>query len=243
MFSSKNIPSAKTQKKVIIISRSRTGSNMLIKYLKKIPDSFIQGEIMKVKKWIPFWNKIPKLFYESHLGKFNIVGFKYFYYHPTDDWDSNNKLIEYLFDHTEIKVIHWVREDLFAVLMSWYLAYETGQWVKSKKKVELDKFTINEAHFKYVLEKSIGQIQAIRKTFSTHPNYREFSFEDVVKREKLNDIYKFLGFDNIDIKHTAKTSQKSSKKYDCIVNIDKLLRIYNDRMEQINQEFKREETW
>ncbi len=219
-----------TNTKFIIISRSRTGSTMLINHLRKIPYSYIKGEIMGRKKGILFWKLIPDLLYDNYLP-YKLIGFKYFYYHPIDDYDANNHIYEYLSTHPEIKIIHWLREDLFAVILSRYIAELRNAYAKSKKEKKLKDFKINEMNFKIELEKTLAQINTIRNLYSKHENYREFTYEDIVVRDKLNDIFNYLDVQGDDIVYESKTKQDTEKKYKHITNLDNLRVIYSKAME------------
>lgn len=219
--------------KFIILARSRTGSTMLINYLKKIPSAFVESELMRRKFLLPFWGKIPELVFGYHPKKYKIAGFKCFYYHPIDDWDSNRFIYDYLLSHPDIKVIHWQREDLFAVIISRYIAMKTGKWAKTDKEKEIESFTISESAFKYDLETSISQINKVKNLFLGHKNYLEITYEDVVHRNKLPLLFEFLGVDASGIRHNSQSKQKTDDKYSRIINIDELKKIYQNRISEI----------
>lgn len=219
--------------KFLIISRSRTGSTMLINYLKRVPNSYVQSELMGRKAFIPFWKRIPDLVFNKRGD--HLLGFKYFYYHPVDDWDSNSFIFQYIFSHPEIKVIHWMREDLFAVVMSRYIAVATGRWAKAKKESKcLKEFTIDEHSFKWDLERTHGFITGVRRMFSSYENYLELTYEDVTEKDGLEKMFKFLGLSNFTVNHTFHTSQKSKDKYGFVRNIDALKKIYDETMNSLD---------
>lgn len=222
--------SNQSSSKFIIISRSRTGSTMIINYLKKSPGSFIQREIMGRKKSTILWKKIPELFFNKNLS-YNLVGFKYFYYHPVDDYDSNNHVFQFLAKHREVKIIHWLREDLFAVILSRYIAERTKTYEHTKKSRPLSTFKVDETEFSYELEKTIAQIKSVRSLFSTFENYAEFTYEDITQRGKLQEVFDFLKVDSQGIEHETKTSQRSREKYKFVKNLKSLKEIYLERME------------
>lgn len=221
-----NVPATR----FVIISRSRTGSTMLISYLRKIPGSLVLGEILGKKRLIPCWKRVPELFFGNHWKSRRLVGFKYFYYHPIDDWDSSNLVLEFLMQNPDIKIIHWVREDLFATLISRFIAVETDHWRLKNKSTELADFEINIARFKCELEKTLANIALTRNLLASMPNYKEISYEDIVERGKLKELYAFLGYPEIPIHYDTRSSQNSSKKYNKIKNIDVLRQLYLERI-------------
>lgn len=184
------------------------------------------------KLFLPFWERIPDLIYGKSKHAYNLSGFKFFYYHPVDDSDSSRYIYKYIFDHPEIKVIHWLREDLFAVILSRFIALKTGKWARTKNETEITAFAINVKEFEYELEKTLSEIQTVKQLFKDYDNYFELSYEDVTERNKLNDLLEFLEVKDFKLSHNSKSSQGSKNKYKFIENIDELQKIYEERIAQ-----------
>jgi len=119
LFGSKNYG------KFIIITRSRTGSNLLISLLNSHPEIEAYGEMFNqlhglTSEWI--WNSI--FGFKSSSVKF--VRFKIFYYHPLnsdDRWIWNK-----IYSDNTIPVIHLVRDNTLQTFLSKQIADKTKVW-------------------------------------------------------------------------------------------------------------------
>jgi len=217
----------KPQVKFIVISRSRTGSTLLMRQLEAIPHSFVVGEVLGRSKGFLFWKQFIGMFYGYHWKGVRIVGFKYFYYHPVDNLKLTNNVFEYLKRNKEITIIHLIREDLFAVLLSRIIAKETGQWSKKKKNVKLLPFIVDAQKFKNDIATTLSQISQTHKLFSTRENYCKISYEEIISRGGINKIYNLLGYSHPPVfTLTSKGQQKSADKYEMILNLEQLKNIY-----------------
>jgi len=156
----------------IVLTRSRTGSNLLLSFLNSHPNIFCEGEIFANLNGA---NPLTRL--RRVLGKqprhIHAKGFKIFYYHPLDA-DAADFWAE-LERRTEIRVIHLTRENLLRTLLSRKIAGIRGAWTGTRfdqvdptdKQVS---FTAEE------LEEGFRQIQTWQDSaaarFSNHPMLR-----------------------------------------------------------------------
>lgn len=225
----------KPQIKFIVISRSRTGSTMLMKHLKLLPHSLIVGELLGRSKKFILWNKFLKLFYNYHWKKINIVGFKYFYYHPVDNENLRNNVIKFLHANQEIKIIHLIRKDLLAVILSKAIAEETGQWSKKTRGAELKPFEIDINYFRNELKTTIKQINSLNKEFSKRGNLLNIAYEEIINETGMAKVLQFLDLSNkkvLEINTSGR--QKSSNKYKMITNFEQLKKVYEQEVKNFS---------
>jgi hypothetical protein len=127
--------------KYIVLSRARTGSNLLISYLGSHSEIFAKGELFESV----CGRSIDRLFqsvYGFQPSFTKASGFKIFYYHPCDK--PSPEVWQRLIDDKHIKVIHLKRRNILKTITSQMIAEETDQWLttkssdKSNSKVVLD---------------------------------------------------------------------------------------------------------
>jgi LPS sulfotransferase NodH len=115
-------------RRFIVLSRSRTGSNLLISLLDSHPDIRAEGEIFA---------KLEGRNYEDVLRQawgrqpFNVKakGFKIFYYHPLDDESCG--LRDDLVSMDDLYVIHLKRRNILRTLVSRKIAGLRDVWLVS----------------------------------------------------------------------------------------------------------------
>ncbi len=126
--------------KFVVITRSRSGSTLLMSLLKSHPQVQMYGEeyqYLHGGSSSSLWNQIFG-YYPSHI---RAVGFKIFYYHPLD----NNKrdVWQLIQQNPDIKVIHLIREDMLEVHVSRQVAGLSGQWNSQQKKKTVDQIELD----------------------------------------------------------------------------------------------------
>lgn len=215
-------------KKFVVISRSRTGSTMLIKNLRTLPNSFVVGEVLGRSRGFLFWKRFIRMFYKYHWKGIQIVGFKYFYYHPVDNMKLRKEFFNYLKLNKEIIIIHLIREDLFAVLLSRIIAEETGQWSKKKGNIKLKPFLVDIQKFRNDLVQTLSQIGQTNQLFAKRENCLIVSYEEIISGSGLEKIYDIIGIDGQSVFPISKKGkQKSADKYEMILNFTQLKEIYD----------------
>ena len=209
-------------RKFIILSRSRTGSNLLFSYLNGHPNIIANNEIFQWpnKKG---YQKILKNQFRKYPKSIKAVGFKIFYDHPLGE--ENHELWSELMNMKNLFVIHLKRRNILRTLLSLKLALETDKWVKfssekffSKKKIV--SFITDE------LEQGFIQTRNWEKQgeamFSDHPLitiwYQELDNEPV---ETLNKVTSFLGVEPCETR-TYLQKQNPEKSSDLIMNFEEL---------------------
>ncbi len=112
-------------RKFIIISRSRTGSNLLVSLLGSHPRIRALGEMFnrlhgRSPQWV--WDRVF-----SHMpNRIELVGCKIFYYHPQDT--DNNWVWDRIYNDTSIPIIHLTRENILRTYLSRQIADKTRVW-------------------------------------------------------------------------------------------------------------------
>mgnify|MGYP001053021869 CR=1 FL=1 len=212
-------------KRFIVLSRSRTGSNMLLEFLNSHPRIYIQGEIFSKLNGRNYKNVLNSVFSKQPYY-IKATGFKIFYYHPLDDDDSNlwNDLIKM----KELYVIHLKRRNILRTLISRKIAGNTnvyGQYKLSKniyktKKEKIVEFSKNE------LENGFKQTRKWEndgdEKFNKH-SFITIYYEDLVKNfeYEFKRITNFLDLRYIKPKNKLK-KQNPEKTHSILANYKKL---------------------
>jgi hypothetical protein len=113
----------------VVITRSRTGSNLLLSFLNRHPDIFCEGEVFARMR-----GKDPLARLNTVFGKqprhILAKGFKIFYYHPLDaDGDA---LWSTLSRMQDLRVIHLKRANILRTLMSRKIAGLQDTWTATR---------------------------------------------------------------------------------------------------------------
>lgn len=119
-------------KKFVIISRSRTGSTLLMSLLDSHPNVECSGEIFKNLN-----DKNCHQIWSSHFGKYRKqikqVGFRLFYYHP---FDEDKSVWDFLKKDKSITVIHLTRNNMLRTLASQKIGSKTKIWTQKDGDVQ-----------------------------------------------------------------------------------------------------------
>lgn len=227
--------SKEPSKKFVIISRSRTGSTMLIRQLRKVPNSIILGEILGRSKNEFIWEKIKTLIYKNHFCFFDFVGFKLFYYHPVDNEVLNNEIFEEIENDQSIMIIHLVRDNLLDVLLSKEIASRTDHWSKKNKAVKLEKFFIDSHSFEKEVRLTIDMINKTHQRFLKRTNYLLISYEEILSNKALRIIEQKMDLEKGVLGQVnTEGFQNSRDKHQLIINYDELKSIYEEQRKAIN---------
>ena len=114
-------------KKFIVLTRNRTGSNMLISMLNSHPSIYARYEIIRTLNG----NTVPNImnkFYSRYPRFVKAVGFKIFYYHPGDDesgtvWNELRRM-------ENLYIIHLKRRNILRTVLSKEIAHVTEAWIE-----------------------------------------------------------------------------------------------------------------
>lgn len=212
----------KKYKKFIVITRSRTGSNLLISFLNSHPNIIAKGEVFRRigdKPSIMVWNN----FFSKKLKNVKYVGFKIFYYHPLDSQDKD--VWNYIKNDKKIKLIHLTRENMLRTVVSREIADKTNTWTnKHGRKIETKDKRISldvEKCFEE-FETTKNHENGIRDKFK-RTDFLELTYEDLVKnnQDSINKVFNFLQVENRLVKSSYKKQNKESLR-ELIINFDDL---------------------
>ena len=109
----------------IILSRSRTGSNLLLSLLNSHPNVQAEWEIFARLEGEPHDRRLARTF-GRQPRRIRAKGFKLFYYHPLDD--DSGALWRDLVADPSLRVIHLKRRNILRCLVSRKIAAQRDAW-------------------------------------------------------------------------------------------------------------------
>jgi LPS sulfotransferase NodH len=211
---------ANNYRKFIIITRSRTGSNLLVSLLDSHPQIEAFGEMFNLlhgrrSEWV--WNNVFS--YKSKSTK--LVGFKIFYYHPQDSDDS--WVWDKIYGEKNIPIIHLKRDNVLRTYLSRQIAAKTKVWHDKSGKNSIDlsnkKVSLDPTQSIEEFNKTEAWVENATKRISDH-NVLDISYEHLTgehQKQTLDDIQKFLKVKPISLSSGMK-KQNSEKLSDLIEN-------------------------
>lgn len=201
-------------RRFIVLTRSRTGSTMLISFLNSHPNIYAEGEIFRKLNGQNYKDILVKT-YAKQPGYIKAKGFKIFYFHPIDD-DSNN-LWDELISLDNLSIIHLKRRNILRTIVSRKIASTQKVWAtKSAKRHSASRnksvsFTTGE------LEQGFKKTRAAEdkgdKEFSNHPLVTVYYEDLVINPEgEFGKVTEFLGVKYVPPKtHLKKQNPESLK--------------------------------
>jgi LPS sulfotransferase NodH len=200
-----------------IIGNARTGSNFLLDGLKSSPSIKMYHEIFAEhnRKIGTDFDAILSTLFQYESKSTELVGFKLFYNHLTDEeW---NKLLAY----KDLKVIHLTRRNRLRTIISLEIAFKTGEWTRSGKSEGSEKKRL-------ILEPSnlIKQLEQIEERESaTRARFRNRQIMEVVYEKLIQsptDVFAsvstFLGVNGIDPSKIRLKKQNPESLKQLIIN-------------------------
>lgn len=184
----------KKYNKFVIISRSRTGSTLLMTLLNNHKNIICEGELfqrLNGKSCKQIWNSS----FSKQPKNIRQVGFKLFYYHPFDD---DKSVWDFILKDKNITIIHLIRKNKLKSLVSREIAELTNKWAeysynKDAIKIEDKMISLNYYSCLKSFEKIEFYENKTRNQFSEH-NFLEIDYENLVEQEEkvIRDIFKLL---------------------------------------------------
>ncbi|MGC1506805.1 hypothetical protein [Ketobacter sp.] len=213
--------------KFMVLTKSRTGSNLLLSYLNSHPNVYCEGE--------KFWKlsgrnykTILQSAYRKQPAYIKAKGFKIFYYHPLDQetcdvWGDLARM-------EDIRVIHLQRRNVLKSHVSHKIAVANDQWMSTHQgrgAAEKKKVYISVEELRDVFEKTESRAEAANTTFKNHKTITVF-YEDFVRDpEVYQQILDFLGMDRLPPRTVLKR-QNPEKLPDLVENYSELKAAYKD---------------
>lgn len=187
-------------KRFVVVTRSRTGSNLLMSYLNSHPEIVARGEVVQRLE-----GRDPRVVVSETLSRrpFGVraKGFKLFYYHPLDAPDGG--LWEYLERMRSLHVIHLRRRNLLRVLISREIAGREDIWIQQNGAPSRDgtdkAVTIPVERLEAGFIETRRWEQETERRFADHP-FHEVYYLDLVSRprEAFRGVTDFLGLDPVE---------------------------------------------
>lgn len=176
----------------VVITRSRTGSNLLISLMNSHPQIEAKGEVfsrLEGKKTRVIYDEVFPV--KSDLS---CLGFKIFYYHPLDSKDRSIwKILE---EDKEIKIIHLQRKNLLRVHISRLIAGKTDAWTSREEAgISADDKTVHISIDDLFsdIEESLDYIKNTKDRFCDHQVLEVFYEDLTAKRDQvMEDVFSFL---------------------------------------------------
>ena len=208
--------------KFVIVTRSRTGSNLLKSLLNSHPEIIAEGELfrrLEGRSCKEIWDNT----FSPKSKKIKYIGFKLFYYHPLDSDDK--EVWEFIKSDRNIKIIHLTRENILRTVVSREIADKTNAWTnkgnknitKNGKQIELD---IDYCLSEFELTKNSEEKTKV--DFADH-DFIQLSYEDLSddKQKVMNELFQFLSVDSVNVSSSYK-KQNVEKLKDLVTNYDKV---------------------
>lgn len=191
----------KDYNKFIILTRSRTGSTLLVKLLNSHPLVETQVEPFRRKFWRSssmIWSRVFS-FKPKHIQQ---VGFKLMYYH---DYDlKKNNVWHILQNNREVKVIHLQRRNLLRCLVSREIAFQTNVFhsyqIKNAGTLEKPYIYMKPDDVIQDLELTIQLKQDALNLLKNHQIMKLYYEDFLNNHEKFEEIFKFLNLPKHDLK-------------------------------------------
>ncbi|MCS7039614.1 MAG: hypothetical protein RMN24_07020 [Anaerolineae bacterium] len=117
--------------KFIVLTRSRSGSSLLISLLSSHPNVETYGEYFRKLNGRSYQEMINRVF-SPKSRKINAVGFKIFYDHPHDE--QNSELWNYLAGLADLRILHLKRKNFLRTFISRKIAGITDEWFVKQNK-------------------------------------------------------------------------------------------------------------
>ena len=213
-----------------MLTKSRTGSNLLVNSLQSHPGMKVFGEIFRggaddaVKAAVlnSAEDYLQSQIFRHYGRKIKAVGFKIFYKHPV--YDHSGNVWKCLQGMDDLKVIHLRRENILKALVSMKIAKKTdiwkesnGSWDKLDKQVEL---TADECSDYF--DQTRRWEEEANDRFAGHP-LLELTYEELTSnyQMQMQTVQEFLGVEPVEMQPTT-TKQNPEALSELIVNYAEL---------------------
>lgn len=210
-------------RRFMILSRTRTGSTMLLSFLNSHPNIYAEGEIFRALNGRSYKYILDKV-YSTHPSYIKAKGFKIFYTDPMDD--DSNEVWDDLTGMDDLYVIHLKRRNILRTILSRKIAATQGVWAtwsRKERNSDINKmvsFTVEELEFSFKQTRD-AEIKG-DLDFCEHPLITAY-YEDLVAdtENEFGKVTDFLGVEYVPPKTNLRKQNPESLR-DLIVNYDEL---------------------
>lgn len=203
----------------IVLSRSRTGSNLLISLLNSHPNIFCENEVFAKLNGRNHEDILARV-YAKQAIHIKAKGFKIFYYHPTDDKLSD--IWNTLISDKSVKVIHLKRRNVLRTVTSRKILESTKEYMRRKSngcndiKPKKTEFSVRELHF--LFNETRNYENKAENDFQNH-DLLSLYYEDLARDtdETVKKIVKFLGINHM---HPSSTNlaKQNPQQLEVLIN-------------------------
>ena len=210
-------------KRFFVLTRSRTGSNLLVNFLNSHHAIYCENEIFQHLGDQSPESRLRQV-YTREPFYIRAKGFKIFYYHPLDNPDSS--LWQHLIDDRDIAVIHLKRRNILRTVVSreiagyqdvWHTHHPTSPLAAHDKQV-----TLSIEKTAHLLSRTRHWEELATRQFRHH-KVLELHYEELVKHtdSQWRKVTDFLG---VDYKHpqTALRRQNPESLRELITNYNEM---------------------
>lgn len=207
----------------LVLTRSRTGSSMLMSFLRSHPQVEVYGEYFSRLDGKPYQDMLAAVF-SPHPRQIKAVGFKIFYNQPFDD--PNSGLWQALAGLKNLRLIHLTRLNFLRTYVSRKIAEQQDVWSIRGQRSPIDMpapvFHIEPAELQSAYEKTRA-MQASRLLLFADQQVVELTYEDLVNQPEteFRRVTDFLSLAEQPPKTTLKR-QNTRKLSDIITNYAEL---------------------
>ena len=209
--------------KFIVLSRSRTGSNLLLSFINNHHNLHAKGEIFGSLRGQNYQDVLNKVFYKQPYF-IKSAGFKIFYYHPEDVENCNiwNDLI----NMQNLFVIHLKRRNILRTLISKRIADTQNVWTISgaedQNNIKPNTVSLTAKELKDGFEQTRKWEINGDKMFSDHPVLNIYYEDLVINPDKyFKEVTDFLNVPFIK-PYTTLKKQNPGKVCDLVENFEEL---------------------
>ena len=226
--------------KFVIISRSRTGSNLLCDLLNSHPKIEANRELFHNTNAHSCREIWESLFVKKYWN-IKYVGFKIFYYHPLKSVDK--EVWDFIENDKTIKIIHLTRKNMLRTIISREIAIQTNVWI-DQGGGNADPISLLDKRFEINIDlclKKIEETKTWEKQTSTiflaHPVI-ELTYEELTAdtQKAMNRIYSFFNLTYYPATSDVRRQNPETIK-NLIINYDELATVllnegYSDFLEE-----------
>ncbi len=200
----------------VIVSSARSGSNLLVAYLRQVARAACFGEILRDRfPDKPGWDKFVKrldmppdarrlhredltafweLFLAQGLRQRQWLGAKAFYYHRGSDavWDR--------FAAEDHRVLHLWRDATFDQYVSRLLAFQSGEWKAGDGSGAEPRVTFDREEYLGYREALLAGIEATRARYGGSERYVDLEYRQLSDHAFVEDMLERLFGERLDVR-------------------------------------------
>jgi LPS sulfotransferase NodH len=207
----------------LLLTRSRTGSSMLMSFLRAHPQVEVYGEHFSRLDGRPYQEMLAEVF-SPHPRQIKAVGFKIFYNQPFDEPES--ELWQALSARKDLRVLHLTRRNFLRTYVSRKIAEEQDVWsirgAKVDARLEAPVFRVEPDELRSAYAKT-RRLQESRLRLFADQQVLALTYEDLVSQPaaEFRRITDFLALAERPPQTTLKR-QNTRKLSDIIINYAEL---------------------